>query len=48
MPILDELKKPATAIGVVLAIIGVFAGVIIALYFYKKGEKAGQMAMYVE
>jgi hypothetical protein len=48
MPVLDELKKPATAIGVVLAIIGVFAGVIIALYFYKKGEKAGQMAMYVE
>jgi hypothetical protein len=48
MPISAELKKPANVIGIILAIIGIFAGAITGLYFYRKGEKAGRMAMYVE
>jgi hypothetical protein len=48
MPIIDELKKPANVIGIVLAIVGILSGAITGLYFYRKGEKVGEMAMYVE
>jgi hypothetical protein len=48
MPILVELKKPANVIGIMLAVIGILAGAITGFYFYRKGEKAGRMAMYVE
>jgi hypothetical protein len=48
MPIFVELKKPANLIGIVLAIVSILASAVTALYFYKKGEKAGQITMYVE
>jgi hypothetical protein len=43
-PMWDELKRPATTLWV----IGIIISIMIALYFYKKGEKFGQIAIDVE
>jgi hypothetical protein len=43
-PMLDELKRPATALWV----IGIIISIITAVYFYKKSEKFGQISMDME
>jgi hypothetical protein len=44
----DELRRPATLIAIVLAIVSVLFGGITSLYFYKKGERFGRVAFDVE
>jgi hypothetical protein len=45
---LEELKKPPTLIGVIVALIGIIAGGLISFYFYNKSEKTGRIAIVVE
>jgi hypothetical protein len=40
----DELRRPATALWA----IGIIISIIIAIYFYKKAEKFGQIVIDVE
>jgi hypothetical protein len=44
----DELKRPATAIAIALAVLSAIVGVIVSLYFYHKGEKRAEIAFKVE
>jgi hypothetical protein len=44
----EELKRPATAIAIVLAVVSMVAGIFTSLYFYQIAEKIGKAAIYVE
>ncbi len=44
----DELRRPATAIAVMLLAISIAAGLLSSFYFYKKGEKAGRISIRVD
>ena len=44
--LVTELKRPATIISLILAIVGVAGSVVIGLYFYRAGIKQGQLAFY--
>ena len=44
----EELKRPATAIAVALAFLGLISGGLVSWYFYVKSEKAGRIALLVD
>jgi hypothetical protein len=44
----DELKRPATAIAIALAVLSTIIGIIASLYLYHKGEKRAEIAFAVE
>ena len=43
-----ELKRPATAVSMVLFLLSVIAGVGTSLYFYKKGQRIAQLSYLIE
>jgi hypothetical protein len=45
---INELKKPVTAVAVVISVITTIVGIAVSYYFYLKSEKAGQIAMVVD
>jgi hypothetical protein len=46
--LLTELRRPATVIAILVAILFFILGTIISLYFYYKGIKEGQVSFQVE
>jgi hypothetical protein len=44
----EELRRPANVIAIVIGIIGILAGLLIALYFYYKSERVGEITMRVD
>ena len=44
----EELKRPATAVAVEIAVIFAVIGFGVSLYFYYKGIRVGQVSYYVE
>jgi hypothetical protein len=44
----DEIKRPATAIAIALAVLSTVAGILVSLYFYHKGERHAEIAFKVE
>ena len=44
----EELKRPATFIAVILLLVSIVAGILTALYFYKRSERAGRISMRVD
>jgi len=43
-----ELKRPGTIIAVALAALGISVGLAVAVYFYEKGRRVGQVAYQVD
>ena len=44
----EELRRPTNIIAIVVGIFGVLVGTVIAIYFYYKGQLAGEITMRVD
>jgi hypothetical protein len=44
----EEIKRPATAIAITLALISTVAGIFVSLYLYHRGERHPEIAFTVE
>jgi hypothetical protein len=44
----DEIRRPATAIAIGLAVVSIIAGIVTSLYFYQKSEKTGKISFQIE